>query len=211
MPAKRLAVVQLEAFILVGGESSRMGTDKSRLLLGDQTFVERVAGALSAITDSISLVGARTDGLSSRFANVPDIHLKWGALGGLHAALSACHKDWAAVVACDLPFVSEHFFQRLASYVGESEAVVPIQKDNRPQPLCALYRIDPCLRLAEKLIVCGERRPRLLLESVQTCWVAFEKLADLRGSGQFFDNINTPEDYSRAKEKGATNQVVEMN
>ncbi len=42
-------MAHVEGFILVGGESSRMGTDKSRLLLGNQTFVELIGGALVSI------------------------------------------------------------------------------------------------------------------------------------------------------------------
>ncbi len=128
-------------------------------------------------------------------------------MGGLHAAIAACHADWAAIVACDLPFVTGDLFLRLLSYASVYEAVVPIQKDNRPQPLCALYRVDPCLRVAEKLIAGGERRPRVLLDSVHSMRVAFEKLADLPGSARFFDNINTPEDYSEAKKKGVTHSA----
>lgn len=183
---------QIEAFILAGGASNRMGTDKSQLLLEDQTFVERIADTLLTVTDSIRLVGGRQN---SKLSTVADVYPQWGALGGLHAALSACSRDWAIVVACDLPFVTPELFRSLASMRGDHDAVVPVQPDGRPQPLAALYRVRPCLRRATELIEAGQRRPLDLLQSVNTRWVDFSEIANLDQAQRFFVNINTPDDY----------------
>jgi molybdenum cofactor guanylyltransferase len=189
-------ITQLEAFILAGGASSRMGADKSQLLLGDQTFVERIAATLLTVTDTIRLVGGSEN---SKFPTVADVYPQWGALGGLHAALSACRRDWAIVVACDLPFVTSELFRSLASHPGDDDAphdaIVPLQPDGRPQPLAALYRIDPCARRATQLIEAGRRRPLDLLQSVNTRWVDFAEIANLDQAQTFFVNINTPDDY----------------
>ena len=118
-----------------------------------------------------------------------------GALGGLHAALAACTSEWAIVVACDLPFVTAELFTYLSSLRENHDAVVPVQADGRPQPLAALYRIDPCRQRAAELIESGRRRPLDLLELVNTHWVPFRDLRNLDQAEKFFVNINTPEDY----------------
>ena len=184
----------MEAFILAGGASSRMGTDKSQLLIERQTFTERIAETLLQVADSVTLVG----GPGSSFPRVADVYPQWGALGGLHAALSACKHDWAIVVACDLPFVTTELFSFLAGMRMDHDAVVPVQQDGRPQPLAALYRVDPCLERATKLIEAGRRRPLDLLDAVKTRWVQFEELTNLAQSERFFVNINTPSDYDEA-------------
>ena len=186
-------ISQLQAFILAGGQSRRMGRDKSQLLLENQTFTERIAAALIPVTDSITLVGARE--VDSRFPSVPDVYPGWGALGGLHAALAACESEWSIVVACDLPFVTTELFKYLASLRNGYDAVVPLQFDGRPQPLSSLYRIEPCLKRATELIEAGKRRPLDLLELVNTRWVPFSELRKLDQAEKFFVNINTPEDY----------------
>src|SRR6185369_16848993 len=135
---------------------------------------------------------------NSKLPTVADIYPKWGALGGLHAALSACRREWAIVVACDLPLVTAELFQHLASLDNEYDAIVPIQPDGRPQPLAALYRADPCRRVATELIEAGRRRPLDLLEKVRTRWVDFVEIANLPQAERFFVNINTPEDYDGA-------------
>jgi molybdopterin-guanine dinucleotide biosynthesis protein A len=188
---------EIEAFILAGGKSSRMGTDKAQLRLGTQSFPERIAAALAAISTRVSVVGAHMD--AGAWPVVADVHREWGALGGLHAALDACRSEWAAVVACDLPFVTGELFVRLCGWRENFAAVVPVQGDGRAQPLCALYRREPCLRLTEELIAAGERRPRRLLDRVRTRRVTPFELADLPGAELFFTNVNTPEDYALAK------------
>jgi molybdopterin-guanine dinucleotide biosynthesis protein A len=188
-------IAQLEGFILAGGASSRMGTDKSQLLLENQTFVERIANTLLTITNSVRLVGRHENQENSKLALVPDVYRQWGALGGLHAAVAACRREWAIVVACDLPFVTAELFNRLASLRADHDAVVPIQSDGRLQPLCALYRAETCSRWATELIEAGRRRPLDLIESVNTRRVEFAEIANLAQAERFFVNINTPEDY----------------
>jgi len=190
----------LEGFILTGGASSRMGSDKAQLNIGGHSFTELIATALAAVAHPIRSVSARPAAAGSpiRLANVQDIYPHWGALGGLHAALAASNSPWAVVVACDLPFVTSALFQRLATLREGFDAVVPVQSDGRPQPLCALYRCQSCLPETANLIAAGERRPRALLSSIKTRWVPQAELDDLGGAANFFSNINTPEDYAHA-------------
>lgn len=190
----------IEGFILAGGASSRMGEDKSRLRIGGQTFVGRIAEALNAVTGRVRLVSSRSDACEHGLTVIRDAHEGLGALGGIHAALAACESRWAFVVSCDLPFVTGELLERLTSLRlrGEPEAVAPVQPDGLRQPLCALYAAKPCLPLAEELIRAGELRPRSLLSKARTLWVGFDELSDLEGSALFFRNVNTRDDYRRA-------------
>jgi len=195
----------VEGFILVGGQSSRMGSDKSQLVFGQQTGVERIAAALRPLTARVRLVGSHVQAEASGLENVADTHERWGALGGICAALGACQSEWAVVVACDLPLVSSDLFDRLCHFTQQSDpetldAIVPIQADERPLPLSAVYRRGTCSEVAKNLIAEGEHKPRALLAKVRTRWVEFRELADLPGSEHFFLNVNTPDDYERAKQ-----------
>ncbi len=193
---------EIEGFILAGGKSSRMGQDKARLRLGDETFVARVAHALGAITAHVSIVSARPDSAALSLPIVADLFPDCGALGGLHAALAACRAPWAAVVSCDLPFVTRALWRRLTTFrAHEFAAVAPVQADGRAQPLCALYAPAACLVLVEQMLQAGELRPRRLLQQVRTRWVAPAELVDLADAELLFMNINTPDDYHAAQLK----------
>jgi len=188
----------VEGYILVGGASRRMGRDKAQLVLGGRTFVERIANELSFVASSVSLVGARNDFPSLK--NIADVHEHWGALGGIHAALTAAETDWVVVVACDLPFVTTQLFAHLKNHADDTvDAVVPVQADGRPQPVCALYRRSTCLPEIDKLVAAGEHTPRALLADVRTRYVEFLELCDLPAAEHFFFNVNSPADLKKAQ------------
>jgi molybdenum cofactor guanylyltransferase len=194
-------MLDVEGFILVGGASSRMGRDKSRLMLGSQTTVERIAAAMAEIATRIRLVGGSDD--RNRFESVSDLTDSWGPLGGIQAALHAAEAEWCILIACDLPFVSAGLLQRLfelrSNETESFDAVVPVQADDYPQPLCALYRRLPSLDAADQAIRNGEHSPRALLDKVNARYVSFAEIADLAGAKNFFFNINTPQNYERAQ------------
>ncbi len=195
---------EIEGFILAGGASSRMGTDKSALRLGGKTFVERAARALSAIEPkNLYLIGNNQKNspdltaLPDVFAEKKDVR---GSIVGLHAALFYTRTDWLAVLACDLPFASGELLKRLV-LLGENEnfdAVVPLQADKKIQPLCALYRKDSCLPLIEKMISGENWSLQNLLRQLKTRLVTPVEWHDLPNAGNFFFNVNTPEDFQLA-------------
>ncbi len=181
-----------------------MGSDKAQLVFGDQTGVDHITAALRNLTPLVRLVGAKDHQAVNGLQNVPDAYERWGALGGIQAALAACQSEWAVIVACDLPLVTAELFARLWQFARQAEAelldaIVPIQPDERPQPLCAIYRRESCGAAAKALIKADEHKPRALLANVRTRWVKFRELSDLPGAEHFFLNVNTPHDYERAR------------
>ena len=191
---------EIAGYILAGGASSRMGADKAHLLLGGSTLVERAANALSAVAGTVSLVSSKPGADAFGLPVVPDRFRGLGALGGLHAVFSIAAEEWAAVLSCDLPFVTGALLERLAAARGPAlDAVAPLQPDGRPQPLCALYAPSRCLPVVEGLIRAGELRPRALLARVRTRWLTWAELEDLDGAPRLFHNVNTPEDFARAE------------
>jgi molybdopterin-guanine dinucleotide biosynthesis protein A len=200
-----VAMADIDGFILAGGKSSRMGKDKANLLLGEKTLVEHAASALTSVTRRVFIVGDVTGNppgipiLRDRYkiGNGPQ---KRGAMIGMHAALVEAATAWSAVLACDLPFVSGALWTRIISFEREDfDAVVPVQADGKPQPLCALYRSDACLPVIGSLLGTNDWSLQGLLRTVRTRFIGFEDVCDLSGASHFFSNINTPEDYAAAK------------
>ncbi|HMH43499.1 MAG TPA: NTP transferase domain-containing protein, partial [Pyrinomonadaceae bacterium] len=77
-------MLDVEAFILVGGRSSRMGKDKSGLRFGDLTSVALIASSLRVTIHAIRTVGGAASAIEG-LANIADAHEKWGPLAGIEA------------------------------------------------------------------------------------------------------------------------------
>lgn len=200
---------RVAGYILTGGASSRMGVDKAALTLGGKSFVERAASALESISQNLYLVGGNPEN-NQRLPVVPDVYQigqgeRRASILGLYSALAHADLDWAAVLACDLPFVSDQLLMRLAELGGIHEksvfdAVVPIQSDGRLQPLCAFYKPTVLLPHVEGMLAAGNLRLQEILTKVKTCFIEYIEIADLPNAENLFFNVNTPEDLSRAGE-----------
>ena len=195
----------IESFILIGGRSTRFGSDKFAVQFGGKSLIQRTAETIrNAIEPSkITLVAATNDQfpatvLTTPFPVIFDLHAGRGPIGGFHAALAYARTDWILVLACDLPFISSDLLRHLADQISdEFDAIAPIQPDDRPQPLCALYRVKPCLKIIEQPLINNRSAPpvRAIFDKLRTKFVPFEDIRHLSDSENFFLNMNKPDDF----------------
>jgi molybdenum cofactor guanylyltransferase len=191
----------IDGWITAGGASRRMGEDKAALEFGGRRLLELAADALSDVSEGrISVAGARRE-FASQWPAFPDMGAQGlGPLSGLVTALSNGSSEWIAVISCDMPFVTSKVFTILAhNALAKHAAVVPLQADDRPQPLCAIYRRQPVLGAARKLINGTDRSMSNLLTGLMTNYVPNSAFHVLPNAQHLFVNINTPADYERAR------------
>ena len=195
---------RFNGYVLAGGKSSRMKTDKAFLEFGGETFLTRAVKTLSSVCENrvkIVLNKSQTnfiEKLPDRIPHIFDVCEKRGALGGIHAALKDCRKDWAIILAVDLPFVTSEAIENLASIAVESKefaALVPIQTDGRPQPICAVYQAEDCLPKLENLLTATTfASVKDFLKLLPTRFIEQDELATNAGKNLFF-NVNRPADF----------------
>ncbi len=199
-----MAFNDFTGYVLAGGKSSRMKTDKAFLQIKGETFLHRAVKTLSSVRGNrVKIVLNKTqtnfvERLPDRVPHIYDIHENRGALGGIHAALSDCRSEWMIVLAVDLPFVTSEAIENLARIACSSKdfaAIVPMQTDGRPQPLCAVYWAEDCLpKLENFLSVNTSASVRDFLELVPTRFIRLDDLATNAGEDLFF-NVNLPSDF----------------
>ena len=138
----------IEAFVLAGGRSRRMGRDKALLEWGGSPLIERAVQSLRSVSSTVRIVGDRED-LAHFAPVVTDTFPGAGPLGGIHAALAASAHDWNVFLPVDLPLLPAGFLTWMLERVALTEAVAtfPIVA-GLPQPLCAVYHrtMEPALR-----------------------------------------------------------------
>src|SRR5262252_1043172 len=108
------------AFVLAGGRSSRMGSDKALLSLGEQTMLEHALRTVKQVTPNVRIVGPSTR--YGQFGEVvDDIYEGCGPLGGIHAALSGTNTDFNLVLSVDMPQMNSFFLKWLVQQAGDGE------------------------------------------------------------------------------------------
>ena len=193
-PCSRFANVS--GAVLTGGASARMGRDKAHLPVGGVASATRVAARLAALCEDVVLVGGDPPAEASG-RRAPDVPGPRCALRGLVGALEACRAERVLVVATDLPFVSADLLLALIAW-PVADALVP--RDARgAHPLCALYRREPVLDVARRLLADERLAMRELLAAVDTRYLEGADLAAVDPDGRALTNLNTPEDLARAE------------
>jgi molybdopterin-guanine dinucleotide biosynthesis protein A len=186
------------AFVLAGGKSSRMGSDKAFLRLGAETLLCRALKVSGAVAEEVRIVGD-----AKKFASfgqvIEDVYRDRGPLGGIHAALSSSATEWNLILAVDLPFVGPEFLKYLLLRARESGAMVTVPRAcGGLQPLCAVYQ-RKFAGVAEQSLCDGKNKIDALFAKVETRVIEEDELLRAGFSAEMFRNLNTPEELERAK------------
>ena len=172
--------------ILIGGDSSRMGTDKAVYPVDGVAMAQRVADAAhNAGATEILLIGgtqARAKKLTGTWRK--DLHPGEGPLGGVITALKASSHDSVVVLSCDMPFITDSVISSLVRALSEAQATVG--RTDRLNWLVAAWSKEECLKTLESVWKRNERavhRAAVLLD-----------VAEVPVPAVAVRNINTPAD-----------------
>ncbi|BDS07963.1 hypothetical protein NT6N_30030 [Oceaniferula spumae] len=154
----------LKGLLLVGGKSSRMGSDKSELVFRDGLSQrERGVKLLESVCDQVFISVAEGEGdhvIADAFGNV-------GPLGAIASAQQHDPDATWLVLACDLPLLEEKHLQDLVDqHTADSAATYYLSaSDGLPEPLCAIWSPATCDLVLES-IQSGKRCPRSVLGKI---------------------------------------------
>ncbi|MDR1227931.1 MAG: molybdenum cofactor guanylyltransferase [Azoarcus sp.] len=187
------------ALILAGGDSRRMGRDKTALQLGGQSLLQRTIELMRALFPAVLLsVRQPLGGLDAGIVQVCDGIPDAGPLAGLCAGLRRAATPWIFAVATDMPYLRPETVLRLAARCGAHQAVVPIVAGH-PQPLAAFYAASALPAFQSALDGAENRSLRAALAALDVCHVDEHSLRDVDADLQSFVDLDTPEDLARAR------------
>lgn len=196
--APQTKIAGITGVILAGGESRRMGCDKSLLPVEGARFIDHIYRRLVALFDEVIIV-TNSPGLYADIPcrKVPDIYYGKGALAGIHSGLCHARHERIFAVACDMPFLNAEVIHGLCLQADQGAVVVP-QSPRGPEPLHALYH-KSCLPAIEAVLDDGRRRIIAFFSEVRVHEVSLAELALHDPEGRSFRNINTPEEYFQCR------------
>ncbi len=186
----------VQGLVLAGGASSRMRRDKAALDYGGTSQLDRVV-ALARRHVAEVFVSVRADQAAdpvrARHPLIVDAFADGGPIAGIRSALARAPAAAWLVLACDLPFLSDAAIEHLLRSRDPAAFATAYRSayDGLPEPLCAIWEPRSAEALAQ-WVAQGHKCPRKFLGAHA---VALLDPIDDRA----LDNVNTPEEYARAR------------
>lgn len=129
----------LTVFILCGGKSSLIQSEKGLVLFQKKPFIEHIIQAILPITDKIQLVTATKDYDYLDYEKIPDIVLDKGPLGGIYTALSHSTTEFNLILSCDIPLISTELLSELIDKHNEEAQITVFASESKLHPLIGIY------------------------------------------------------------------------
>ena len=184
-------------FVLVGGESRRMGEDKARLVVEGRPMALHQAAKLEKVCGRAALVGKGEDPFpGSGFPFVNDGVAEPASLHGVAAALAWSTEELNLILAADIPRCPEEFLAALLALARTLGAPVVVPTScGEMQTLCAVWRKGALVAVREA-IAAGRLSVRRPIERLGGIVLSEQETAAMPGGGaESFLNVNRPEDY----------------
>jgi len=185
-------------FVLAGGKSTRMGTDKALLELAGRPLIEHMLELAGSVCPQVRVVGDPAK--FSRLAPViDDLYAGQGPLAGIHAALANSETSLNLILGVDLPFLEADFLSYLISQSRTSGSVVTVPvADGFVQTLCAVYRRE-FREIAGRALAAGQNKVDAIFPQTSVRQLFEEELAKAGFGARMFRNVNTPEEWQQAQ------------
>jgi molybdopterin-guanine dinucleotide biosynthesis protein A len=187
-------IKHINGYILAGGKSSRMGTDKGLLLFEGKAMIQYVIEQMQPIFDNLVIVSNNPEYEKFGLEVIPDLIKDIGPAGGIYTALKHSKAKLNFMVSCDMPFITKEAIAFIIENTNESQIIL-LENQGKLEPLFGIYAKD-CENIWLELI----EQKTIKLQKM----VSYFKLKTIRVENNeifkesFFKNINTKEDFNNA-------------
>lgn len=149
----------ITAVILAGGNSSRMGLNKSLLKISNSSFIDRTIILIENIFDDIIIVSNSQDDYTSLGLPIfKDVYPGYGPLAGIHSGLLNSNSEKIFVISNDLPFLNGELLEFILTVKTEKPIVVP-KEAGHTHYLCGIYS-KSCIGAAENILIESREQPK---------------------------------------------------
>jgi molybdopterin-guanine dinucleotide biosynthesis protein A len=192
------SMLTVSGIVLAGGQSSRLGMDKSFVNVNGQSLIEQIVAKLARLSDDVIIVAnspERYHHLEVRV--VGDIYPGKGALGGIYSGLKSAANAHSLVVACDMPFLDLNLLRYMILLARGHDVVIPRVR-GLPEPLHAIYS-KSCLEPIDRLLARGRLKIIDFFPEVRVRYVEEGEVDIFDPQHLSFFNVNVPGDLEELK------------
>ncbi len=183
---KRNPGTNVFGFVLAGGRSSRMGTDKASVIIDGKSMLEHTKSILAEVSGEVAVVGGA-------YADIADAMPFSGPASAI-ARLISSHSDYEDTIALfmpvDMPRVETVSLEALISQVKKLKKPAYFERDYLPVALPVSTELTQALCLLLEASKAPSMRQLLQITEARS--------VPRVGSASSFVNLNTPEAISTA-------------
>lgn len=179
----------VQVYILAGGLSSRMGSDKGMLVWNGKTFISHILHTLSFLFEHIVIISNNATEYHNLGCIVINDTIKdIGPIGGIYTGLQHSKKELNLFVTCDAPLLSHSFFKEFLKTSDRDKInFCTISKKVHPLPVM----------INKKLLSSVEEN---IQHKIYKLWSFYQqnpyRAIEMNQFEKEMMNINTPEDYN---------------
>ncbi|MEN2280797.1 molybdenum cofactor guanylyltransferase [Algoriphagus sp. SE2] len=182
----------IAVYILCGGKSSRMNSEKGLVEFNGKPFIQWILEAVDPLTDQITLVTKNENYSKFQLPIIQDKVENKGPVGGIYSALSHSHFQYNLILSCDIPKITTELLYNLIQAATSSEKDISI--------LCDETHDYPLIGCYQKKVV-SVFKDAVLKNHLKLCQLVNDhspqKIQVNRQNHSAIQNINSPEDLSR--------------
>jgi len=191
------------AVVLAGGKSKRFGEDKNQIKLGDKTLLEHVLSKINNKFEEILIVSSHNLEIkkSENITIIPDCFDDFGPLAGVLSSMKWVKENqkqynWVATFPSDTPFFNISIIEEYKKRINVNDSSLYfIKSNNKRHNIFGLWSIDLLDVLEDDLKNNNFRKIEDWADKIGVKTIDIE----VNEFDPFF-NINTKEDFEKAKE-----------
>lgn len=186
----------IEVFILAGGKSKRMGTDKGLVKFKGNPMISHIIEILDKLNLKTSIVSSNEEYLKFGKPVYKDVIPNKGPLGGLYTALEYSQAPMVLLLACDMPSINRKGIQSLMT-VAEPGKLAIASDRTQISPLFACYPRSLKDKVANALLA-DELKMQDFISKQSHVVLDLNSL----GNTEILQNLNTIEELKAAESMG---------
>ena len=191
------------AVVLAGGKSKRFGEDKNQIKLGDKTLLEHVLSKINNKFEEVLIVSSHNLEIkkSENITIIPDCFDDFGPLAGVLSSMKWVKENqkqykWVATFPSDTPFFEISIIEEYKKRININDSSLYfIKSNNKRHNIFGLWSIDLLDVLEDDLKNNNFRKVEDWADKIGVKTIDIE----VNEFDPFF-NINTKEDFEKAKE-----------
>lgn len=178
------------AIILAGGRSSRMGKDKSMLLVNNKPMIEHIFEQIRPYFSQVLISSNEQKKYAFLGADViPDKVPDQGPLMGILSCLEVSSHNLNFVVACDVPVINHDFIRKMMREAQMYDGVIPVKEKSKYEPLFGIYRKSMITPIRDTL----KTDSRKIIDACSKCKIKYLEIDD----AEWYRNLNTMDEYNK--------------